>query len=85
MRNGTVPGSAEHVEAWRRLRESFRNSAEDVHMTVDQVIERGATVGRLCTMHGTLNGRTFARPTMDIVRVRDGMIVEHWAVAPPLD
>lgn len=83
--NGTVPGSPEHVAEWRRLRAAFRQRARDLHVTVEQVIENGDTVGRMCTVRWTENGRALSRPSMDIVRVRDGRIVEHWAVAAPLD
>jgi predicted SnoaL-like aldol condensation-catalyzing enzyme len=83
--DGTVPGSREHLEAWERRRSAFRNAAPDLTVTVERTIEVGDTLARLLTVRGTLNGRAFEVPSMDMVRVRDGKIVEHWAVAAPFE
>lgn len=83
--DGTVPGSREHLEAWERRRSAFRDSASDLSVTVERTIEVGDTLARLVTVRGTLNGRAFEVPSMDMVRVRDGKIVEHWAVAAPFE
>lgn len=81
----TVPGSEEHAEAWQRRRLAARAAVSDLSLTTERVIENGDTVGRVFTIRGTLNGRPFEQVGMDMVRVRDGRVVQHWAVREPRD
>lgn len=83
--DGTVPGSREHVEAWARRRRALRARLADLDVTVEQSIENGDTVAQLVTTRGALDGRRFASRAFHIVRVREGRIVEHWAVGEPFE
>lgn len=81
---GTVPGVAGTVlglDAWRKRWEAMRAEVPDLKVTVERTVEAGDTVARLLTTRGTRDGQVFELSGMDIVRVRDGRIVEHWAVA----
>jgi ketosteroid isomerase-like protein len=83
VEDGTTPGTGEHIEAWERRRRALRARMSDVSVGIEHSIENGDTVGQLITVQGTLDGGPFASSGFHIVRVRDGRIVEHWAVAEP--
>lgn len=71
------------VEAWEGRRRAFRARMADVSVRVEHSIESGDTAGQLVTTSGMLDGRPFRSSGFHIVRVREGKIVEHWAVAEP--
>jgi ketosteroid isomerase-like protein len=81
--DGTVPGTAEHVEAWNRRRRAFASSIPDLSRTIHRTVESGDTIGQLMVIRGTMNGRPLESSAIHIVRVRDGKIAEHWLVAEP--
>lgn len=85
VNDGTLPGTAEHVEAWERRRRAFRSRMSDVSVSVEVSIENGDTVAQLVTTRGALDGRQFASSAIHIVRVGEGEIVEHWAVGEPFE
>lgn len=78
--DGTVPGSPEHLAAWDRRRRAFRSSISDFAVTVERSVEHGDTVGQLMSARGRMNGTRIEASGIHIVRVRDGKMVEHWAV-----
>lgn len=83
--DGTLPGSPEHIEAWARRRRAFREAASGVSVTVERVVAATDSVARVLVTRGTINGERFESIGIDMVRVRDGQIVEHWAVAAPIE
>jgi ketosteroid isomerase-like protein len=71
------------VEAWEGRRRALRARMSDVSVTVEHSIESGDAVAQLVVTAGALDGRPFRIAGFHIVRVREGRIVEHWAVAEP--
>jgi predicted ester cyclase len=78
---------------WRRKWESMNTGCPDMHVTIEHSVESGEWVANRYTIRGTHTGDFFGQqPTgkqfeikgIDMIRVRDGQIVEHWAVAEPL-
>ncbi|HEY1297935.1 MAG TPA: ester cyclase [Chloroflexota bacterium] len=66
----------------------------DMHMAIDDVIAEGDKVVLLTTMSGTHQapfwgipptGRHFACRHVHVVRIVDGIVVEHWAVRNDLE
>jgi predicted ester cyclase len=62
-------------------------------VTTEHSVENGEWVANRYTIRGTHTGDFFGQaPTgerfeirgMDMVRVRDGQVIEHWAFAEPL-
>ncbi|WP_366925101.1 ester cyclase [Nocardioides sp. REDSEA-S30_B4] len=77
---------------WRAFWESVRRGYPDFHASIEQTCEAGDIVATQYTMRGThtdeflgsaATGRRFEARAMDIMRVRDGQIVEHWGVSEP--
>jgi predicted SnoaL-like aldol condensation-catalyzing enzyme len=80
---GSAPGPEGVVlglDGWRRRWEAAWRGVSDMEVTVERTVASGDTVARLLRTRGTRDGRAFELSGMDIVRVRDGRIVEHWAV-----
>lgn len=80
-------------EDWRRKWEAMRAGCPDMEVTTEHSVENGEWVANRHTLCGTHTGDFFgAAPTglrfeingVDMVRVVDGRIVEHWAYAAPL-
>jgi len=81
---GTTPGPAGvplGVEGWRARWEAALVGVTDLEVAVERTVEAGDTVARVLTTRGTRDGQPFELTGIDIVRVRDGRIAEHWAVA----
>jgi ketosteroid isomerase-like protein len=77
----TFPG--EPVEGWERRRRTLRARMSDVSVRVEKSIEASDTVAQFLTTSGTLDGLPFRSSGFHIVRVQEGKIIEHWAVAEP--
>ncbi|MEV3915081.1 ester cyclase [Streptomyces canus] len=82
---GTPPGPA----GWRHKWESMRAAFSDLRSTIEETVVSGDLVCNRHTVRGTHTGdfmgvpgtgRTFEVLALDMLRVRDGQIVEHWAV-----
>jgi predicted ester cyclase len=80
-------------EDWRRKWEQMLAGAPDLEVTTEDTVTDGEWVANRYTIHGTHTGDFFGQPPtgerfavggMDMVRVRDGQLVEHWAFAEPL-
>jgi ketosteroid isomerase-like protein len=72
-------------DAWRQRWElAGRDDGEfhDLSVTIEQNVTAGEMSVNRYTTRGThtATGRTYAVLGMDMVRVRDGRVVEHWAV-----
>jgi predicted ester cyclase len=80
-------------EDWRRKWEHMHAGCPDLEVTTEHSVENGEWVANRYTIRGTHTGDFFgAAPTgkrfeitgVDMVRVVDGLLVEHWAYAAPL-
>jgi len=75
--DGDVRGRAAWQAKWEHIADGFH----DVSATVEQTLAVGDTSVNRYTLRGTQDatGRSYAIGGIDMVRVRDGRIVEHWA------
>ena len=55
----------------------------DLQVEVEQVLVDGDMVARRLRTRGHRDGQPVEMRGMDMVRIRDGKLVEHWAVAIP--
>ncbi|HVV12636.1 ester cyclase [Amycolatopsis sp.] len=78
---------------WRRKWEAMRAGCPDMEVVTEHSVENGEWVANRYTIRGTHTGDFFGQPPtgerfeihgLDMVRVRDGQLVEHWAFAEPL-
>jgi predicted ester cyclase len=86
-------GSRASREDWRRKWEAMTAGCPDMAVVTEQSVENGEWVSNRYTISGTHTGSFFGQPPtgerfeirgMDMVRVRDGQLIEHWAFAEPL-
>jgi predicted ester cyclase len=79
-------------EDWRRKWEQMRAGSPDMEVITEQSVEDGEWVAHRYTIRGTHKADLFGQPPtgepfettgMDMVRIRDGQLVEHWAFAGP--
>lgn len=77
-------------EDWRRKWESMRAASPDLEVVTEQSVEEGEWIAHRYLLRGTHAGDFFGQPPtgapfeargLDMVRVRDGQLVEHWAFA----
>ena len=72
----------EGISAWRQSWVKAREMFPDMRVRIEQTVSQGDTVCHRYTMMATApNGRKVEILGLDMVRVRDGKIVEHWALA----
>jgi predicted ester cyclase len=78
---------------WRRKWEYMAAGSPDLRVSTEHTVEDGEWVANRYTVRGTHTGDFFGQPPtgerfelngMDMVRVRDGRVVEHWIVSDPL-
>lgn len=87
----TGPGTEPlDVEGQRRRLQSFRDAFPDVRLEIEQMVAEGDLVAFRFTMTGTHRGpfqgiaptgRRITVPGLDLVRLRDGLLTEHWGGA----
>lgn len=82
----TPPELPEGIEGVRRFFAMFRDAMPDVEVTIDELIADGDRAAVATTISGTHTGELLGLPAtgrrvevvgVDMVRVRDGKIVEH--------
>jgi ketosteroid isomerase-like protein len=76
-------GPSSDLVAWRGRWEQARADVPDLQVEVEQVLVDGDMVARRLRTRGLRDGQPVEMRGMDMVRVRDGRLVEHWAVAIP--
>ncbi len=83
---GTVRGRDSFRQRWEIMQAAF----PDLQIIVEQSVEAGDMVADRLTMRGThlgtfmgvpATGRRFEILGLDMMRIRDGRIVQHWALA----
>ena len=81
------PGMPADLEGGKMFLAAFVNAFPDSHVTIDDMIAEGDRVATKKTMTGThlaplgelpATGRSVTLQFVDIMRVRDGRIVDHW-------
>ncbi|MGV9678604.1 ester cyclase [Nocardia sp. NPDC003482] len=81
---GGTQGDHHGRDAWRQKWErlSADSAFHDVSLTIEQNVVSGDTSVNRYTMRGTHtdSGRRYEVLVMDMVRVRSGLIVEHWVL-----
>jgi steroid delta-isomerase-like uncharacterized protein len=85
---GTHPGRDGWTVIWRMLFSAY----PDFTITIEQTVEQGDTVATRYTHRGTQTGEFMGQPPsgksfvalgLDMIKVRDGLIVEHWGLSQP--
>jgi predicted ester cyclase len=80
---GGLEGDQYGLEAWRQKWQRARRSGfHDVSATIEHNVQAGDTSVNRYTLAGThtASGRRYEVLGLDMVRVRDGRVVEHWAL-----
>ena len=84
------PGRTPDKDGARQLYKTLRTAFPDFHADIHWQLADGDRVTTYKTYHGTHKGEFFgiaptgrkiAFETVDVMRVRDGKIAEHWGVA----
>ena len=87
------PGIPSGREGAKQLFSMLRSSFPDLQVTIEDQIAEGDKVVARVTFSGTHQGefmgipptgRRVAYPVIDILRIAEGQVVEHWAVADML-
>ena len=85
-----VPSNCEGV---KQLTAMFRQAFPDSYLTVEDMVAEGDKVATRKTFHGTHQGEFMGIPPtgqqvsiglIDIVRIADGQVVEHWSMGDNL-
>ena len=86
-------GSVSGIEGLRALISELRSQFSDLHLEIEDTATSGDTVWFRIRSTGTNDGPMWGRPptgrpiditVMDVMRVVDGRMVEHWGVADRL-
>ena len=82
-----APGPLEGLEAWRQFSGSFAEAFPDIRLTVEEIFSEGDLVAARVAFHGTHRGefqgipptgKEVAFTSIEVNRVRDGKVEEHW-------
>jgi steroid delta-isomerase-like uncharacterized protein len=85
-----VPADCEGIKIVTAM---FRGAFPDSYFTVEDMIAEGDKVATRKTFHGTHegefmgippSGRSVSMGLIDVVRIDDGRVVEHWSVGDSL-
>ena len=89
----TPPGLPPDREGIKQLTALFRAAFPDSYFTVEDMLAEGNKVATRKTFHGTHQGEFMGIPPtgrqvstglIDIVRISDGRVVEHWSMGDDL-
>jgi predicted ester cyclase len=75
-------GDAHGIDAWVANRKDWATGFHDASATIEQNVATGEYSTNRYILRGThtATGRRYEVLGMDMIRVRDGRIVEHWAL-----
>jgi ketosteroid isomerase-like protein len=78
---GGSTGDHRGIEAWRAKWEHMYDGFQNPSATIEHNVESGDTSVNRYTLRAThiATGRSYEILGLDMVRVRDGRLVEHWA------
>lgn len=79
---GGVTGDHHGLAAWRDKWEHMYDGFRDVSATVEHNVASGDFSVNRYTLRGThvASGRSYQVTGIDMIRVRDGKLIEHWAL-----
>jgi steroid delta-isomerase-like uncharacterized protein len=81
------PLELEGLEAWRQFSGSFAEAFPDIRLTVEDIFSEGDMVAARVAFHGTHRGELLGIPptgkevaftSIEVNRVVDGKVEEHW-------
>ena len=84
-----LPGQGPGVEEWRRKWEMLYAAFPDVSLAIEEMAAEAGTVATRYTMRATHEGEFMGMPPtgrkleillLDMIRVRDGKVAEHWGL-----
>jgi ketosteroid isomerase-like protein len=80
---GLGPGDHRGIEAWRDKWLHMNDGFHDASATIEHNVASGETSVNLYTLRGTHTetGRSYEVQGLDMVRIRNGRLVEHWGFA----
>ncbi len=93
VNHSAPPGVPSNCEGVKQLTAMFRRAFPDSYFTVEDMIAEGDKVVTRKTFHGTHegelmgippSGRSVSMGIIDIVRVSEGRVVEHWSMGDNL-
>jgi predicted SnoaL-like aldol condensation-catalyzing enzyme len=93
VNHSTPPGIPPDREGIKILTAMFRGAFPDSYFTVEDMVAEGDKVATRKTFHGTHegefmgippSGRAVSMGLIDIVRISDGRVVEHWSMGDTL-
>ncbi|WP_330255936.1 ester cyclase [Nocardia sp. NBC_00565] len=79
---GGVSGDHYGLDAWKDKWEHMDDGFRDVSVTIEQNLSSNEFSVNRYTIRGTLvaSGRRYEVTGIDMVRIRDGKLAEHWAL-----
>lgn len=93
VNHSAPPGLPADLEGIKILTTMFKGAFPDSYFTVEDMIAEGDKVVTRKTFHGTHEGEFMGIPPsgrpvnvslIDVVRISDGRVVEHWSVGDNL-
>ena len=93
VNHSAPPGVPPNCEGVKQLTAMFRRAFPDSYFTVEDMIAEGDKVATHKTFHGTHEGEFMGMPPtgrrvsmelIDIVRISEGRVVEHWSMGDSL-
>ena len=93
VNHSAPPGVPSNCEGVKQLTAMFRQAFPDSYLTVEDMVAEGDKVATRKTFHGTHQGEFMGIPPtgqqvsiglIDIVRIADGQVVEHWSMVDNL-
>jgi predicted SnoaL-like aldol condensation-catalyzing enzyme len=93
VNHSAPPGLPADCEGIKIVTSIFRGAFPDSYFTVEDMIAEGDKVATRKTFHGTHEGEFMGIPPsgktvtiglIDIVRISEGMVVEHWSMGDNL-
>jgi predicted ester cyclase len=93
VNHSAPPGVPADREGIKIVTAMFRGAFPDSYFTVEDMVAEGDKVATRKTFHGTHEGEFMGMPPsgravsmglIDIVRIYDGRVVEHWAMGDSL-
>jgi steroid delta-isomerase-like uncharacterized protein len=93
VNHSAPPGVPSNCEGVKLVTAMFRQAFPDSYFTVEEMVAEGDKVATRKTFHGTHQGEFMGIPPtgqqvsiglIDIVRIADGQVVEHWSMGDNL-